>query len=237
MFTHYSLDDGLSQNTVMSMAQDSKGVMWFATWNGLNRFDGTRFYNYKVQWGNPSGLSNSRIDHIRLDRYDRIWGTTYSRHACFFNPLTEEFSLVPAKGDVGLDAAIVKVEVLRGACLSVWPIRALASMRVRSAPSSCALRTLLIANYFSKVPVSASRSSRSWWRCTGPILRWRAVLVRAAVSPSASVAARPTSLQEPSSCRMMPACSCSPQEAQDTYRPGSRGVHQGGTYQPGYRAD
>lgn len=60
MFTHYSLDDGLSQNTVMSMAQDSKGVMWFATWNGLNRFDGTRFYNYKVQWGNPSGLSNSR---------------------------------------------------------------------------------------------------------------------------------------------------------------------------------
>lgn len=108
MFTHYSLDDGLSQNTVMSMAQDSKGVMWFATWNGLNRFDGTRFYNYKVQWGNPSGLSNSRIDHIRLDRYDRIWGTTYSRHACFFNPLTEEFSLVPAKGDVGLDAAIVK---------------------------------------------------------------------------------------------------------------------------------
>lgn len=48
MFTHYSLDDGLSQNTVMSMAQDSKGVMWFATWNGLNRFDGTRFYNYKV---------------------------------------------------------------------------------------------------------------------------------------------------------------------------------------------
>ena len=40
MFTHYSLDDGLSQNTVMSMAQDSKGVMCFATWNGLNRFDG-----------------------------------------------------------------------------------------------------------------------------------------------------------------------------------------------------
>lgn len=117
MFTHYSLDDGLSQNTVMSMAQDSKGVMWFATWNGLNRFDGTRFHNYKVQWGNPSGLSNSRIDHICLDRYDRIWGTTYSRHACFFNPLTEELSLVPAEGEAGSDAAIVKVEVLPDA---VW---------------------------------------------------------------------------------------------------------------------
>lgn len=117
MFTHYSLDDGLSQNTVMSMAQDSKGVMWFATWNGLNRFDGTRFYAYKVQWGNPSGLSNSRIDHISLDRYDRIWGTTYSRHACLFNPLTEEFARVPAEGEEGSDAAIVKLEVLSDA---VW---------------------------------------------------------------------------------------------------------------------
>ena len=49
LFTHYSLDDGLSQNTVMSMAQDSKGILWLATWNGLNRFDGIRFKNYKLQ--------------------------------------------------------------------------------------------------------------------------------------------------------------------------------------------
>ena len=112
MFTHYSLDDGLSQHTVMSMDQDSKGVMWLATWNGLNRFDGTRFYTYRVQWGNPSGLTNSRIDFIKLDEADRIWGATYSRHGCFFNPLTEEFSRVPAEGEAGADASIVKVEVL-----------------------------------------------------------------------------------------------------------------------------
>lgn len=101
MFTHYSIDDGLSQHTVMSMAQDSKGVMWMATWNGLNRFDGTRFYTYRVQWGNPSGLTNSRIDRISLDASDRVWGLTYSQHGCFFNPLTEEFSRVPAEGEAG----------------------------------------------------------------------------------------------------------------------------------------
>ncbi|MGN0310453.1 MAG: two-component regulator propeller domain-containing protein [Bacteroides sp.] len=117
MFTHYSIDDGLSQNTVMSMAQDSKGVMWLATWNGLNRFDGTRFYTYRVQWGNPSGMTNSRIDFIRLDAADRIWGLTYSRHGCFFNPLTEEFARVPAEGEAGSDAAIVGLQVLRDA---VW---------------------------------------------------------------------------------------------------------------------
>ena len=117
MFTHYSIDDGLSQHTVMSMAQDSKGVMWMTTWNGLNRFDGTRFYTYRVQWGNPSGLTNSRIDRISLDASDRVWGLTYSQHGCFFNPLTEEFSRVPAEGEAGGEAAIVDLAMLRDA---VW---------------------------------------------------------------------------------------------------------------------
>ena len=39
-FTHYSTEDGLSQNTVMSMLQDHKDNLWFATWDGINRFDG-----------------------------------------------------------------------------------------------------------------------------------------------------------------------------------------------------
>ena len=32
-FTHYSTEDGLSQNTVMSMLQDHKDNLWFATWD------------------------------------------------------------------------------------------------------------------------------------------------------------------------------------------------------------
>ena len=35
-FTHYSTEDGLSQNTVMNILQDHKDNLWFATWDGIN---------------------------------------------------------------------------------------------------------------------------------------------------------------------------------------------------------
>ena len=40
VITHYSSEDGLSENTVMDILQDKKGNMWFSTWNGINKFDG-----------------------------------------------------------------------------------------------------------------------------------------------------------------------------------------------------
>ena len=40
IFTHYSSENGLSQNSIMSMVQDHNGVLWFSTWDGINRFNG-----------------------------------------------------------------------------------------------------------------------------------------------------------------------------------------------------
>ena len=45
---HYSVKDGLSQNTVQSVLQDKDGYIWLATWNGLEKFDGYTFKNYKA---------------------------------------------------------------------------------------------------------------------------------------------------------------------------------------------
>lgn len=39
-FVHIGLDDGLSQSTVFDITQDERGNMWFATYNGLNKYDG-----------------------------------------------------------------------------------------------------------------------------------------------------------------------------------------------------
>lgn len=43
---HYTNDNGLPQNSVGSIAQDTKGFVWVATQDGLARFDGHRFYTF-----------------------------------------------------------------------------------------------------------------------------------------------------------------------------------------------
>lgn len=91
---HYSSDDGLSQNTVMSILQDKKGYIWFATWDGLNRFDGYGFTAYKTRPGDLVSLSNSRIDQIAEDYLGYIWALTYDRQVHRFNPQTGQFSLI-----------------------------------------------------------------------------------------------------------------------------------------------
>ena len=40
------IEKGLSNNYVVSIAQDKEGFLWFATEEGLNKFDGTRFITY-----------------------------------------------------------------------------------------------------------------------------------------------------------------------------------------------
>ena len=46
-FTHLTTNDGLSQGYVVDILQDRRGFMWFATRDGLNRYDGYTFVVYK----------------------------------------------------------------------------------------------------------------------------------------------------------------------------------------------
>lgn len=71
-FEHITSDNGLSQNTVMCILQDSRGFMWFGTWNGLNRFDGYSFKTFKSSAQN-SALSNNFIYSICEDQRGDLW--------------------------------------------------------------------------------------------------------------------------------------------------------------------
>lgn len=59
--------DGLSQWHATKVLQDKTGMIWFSTWNGLNRFDGTDFECFKVQPGDGNDVTNDRIRDFILD--------------------------------------------------------------------------------------------------------------------------------------------------------------------------
>ena len=88
---HYGIEDGLPQHTIMSILQDHKGLMWFATWNGICKFDGAKFYSYRIQSGDSPHMRSNRIDFIAEDKYGYIWMLPYDGEPCRFDPRTEKF--------------------------------------------------------------------------------------------------------------------------------------------------
>lgn len=96
-FTQYTSEDGLTQKNIQGIIQDHKGLMWFATWDGLCKFDGYTFKNYKAHPGDSIGLSNNRLDNIKEDKYGCIWVQSYDHQIYRFNPQTELFQAIPYK--------------------------------------------------------------------------------------------------------------------------------------------
>lgn len=65
--TAYNEETGMSQWHITQMLQDKSGMMWFSTWNGIDRFDGYNFVNFKSHSGDKSIMPNDRIRDMRLD--------------------------------------------------------------------------------------------------------------------------------------------------------------------------
>ncbi len=72
-FQHIGLREGLSQSTVFSIAQDQQGHMWFATYDGVNKYDGYEFKVYQHDSNNPLSLANDIARVVRTDSRGRIW--------------------------------------------------------------------------------------------------------------------------------------------------------------------
>lgn len=97
-FTHYSQENGLSENSVMDMVQDHDGMIWFATWDGINRFNGYDFKVYKARKENDMLWSSNRVDHLQVDKQGDVWCITYDGRAFRFDKRMETFTEVPADG-------------------------------------------------------------------------------------------------------------------------------------------
>jgi len=72
-FDHLTIEDGLSQSSVYAILQDKRGMMWFGTGEGLNRYDGYRFTIYKYNAQNPYSISNNVVWALYEDRHGVLW--------------------------------------------------------------------------------------------------------------------------------------------------------------------
>ena len=94
-FRHYQVEQGLSYNSVFGILQDSKGFLWFATKDGLNRFDG---YNFKIFRNDPAD-STSIGSNVAISIYEdaehTLWFGT-SKGLYRYDDKLERFYLVPA---------------------------------------------------------------------------------------------------------------------------------------------
>lgn len=70
---HLSIREGLSNNHVVSIAQDKRGSLWFATEEGLNKFDGIRFLTYyKEETTGKQSITGNELNCLLDDPIDSI---------------------------------------------------------------------------------------------------------------------------------------------------------------------
>ena len=69
---HYTTADGLANNAVLSIAPDSRGFLWFATAEGLSRFDGYGFANQTK----GTGLPHRIVSQVLIGRHGNYWLAT-----------------------------------------------------------------------------------------------------------------------------------------------------------------
>lgn len=89
-FRHYQVENGLSNNSVFFIRQDSKGFIWIATKDGLNRFDGFHFKVFRIdEVGNEKHLTTDYIFCV-LPRKDGWLWVGSQRGLYQFNPEKEK---------------------------------------------------------------------------------------------------------------------------------------------------
>ena len=75
MFKVFDTSDGLSDNTVKCITQDSLGFIWMGTFNGLCRFDGEEFITYRHNPADENSIVNNHIEAILASGADLWVGT------------------------------------------------------------------------------------------------------------------------------------------------------------------
>ncbi|GGW74564.1 diguanylate cyclase [Alteromonas halophila] len=91
-FQELNLKDGLSDNTILDIAEDNKGYLWFATMNGLNRYSGYSIKQYYPSDVDQNSLPSGLVRSLHVDSKGNLWAGTFEGLARY-QPETDNFKV------------------------------------------------------------------------------------------------------------------------------------------------
>jgi signal transduction histidine kinase/ligand-binding sensor domain-containing protein/DNA-binding response OmpR family regulator len=101
-FKTITVNDGLSQNDVSCVFQDSFGFIWIGTYDGLNRFDGFNIVDFSSKTNIAESLSSNRITCLFEDSKKRLWIGTDGSGLNYYSLEDEKFTRVNTPQDFNL---------------------------------------------------------------------------------------------------------------------------------------
>lgn len=90
--TNFSTYNGLSQAHLSNAVTDRMGFIWFATWNGIVRFDGYSFFTFKPIINSDGTIFSNRIYNIKNNSAGNIWCISSDNRLYIFNTATCRFT-------------------------------------------------------------------------------------------------------------------------------------------------
>lgn len=99
-FRELTVEQGLSQNSVVSIAQDSTGYMWFATQDGLNKYDGRNFKHYDIQFEDVTRSTYSKLGKIYKAQNGELWIVSNSGKLQKYNSKNDNFETINSLSNV-----------------------------------------------------------------------------------------------------------------------------------------
>ncbi len=75
-FNQLSINDGLSQNSVVDITQDKTGYLWFATQDGLNKYNGINFEKYSLLFDDITKENYSKLGKVFVTKRNIIFTIT-----------------------------------------------------------------------------------------------------------------------------------------------------------------
>ncbi len=112
-FTSLGSREGLLSNSVNAMLKDRQGLMWFATDDGLNKFNGTNFTVYRHKPGDSTSLRANEVLALHEDKAGNLWVGTSGGGISLYDRSRDRFINYPERENIpGFPANAV----IRGIC-------------------------------------------------------------------------------------------------------------------------